>query len=96
MARVVNGADEVKVVVRYSDRGRGSIGALESTRARGHSGFEIPLREVAETRLVRGYSTITRQDGMRRIRIQADIDKRAANGVRIVQNMLGTFLPDLE
>ncbi len=94
--RLQRGLDEIKVLVSYVDSDRRSLGAIENLRIRTRSGAEIPFREVAETRLVRGYSTITRQGGKRRVRIQADIDERFANAERIVQNLAVTFLPDID
>ena len=89
------GHDEVKVVVSYADSDRQSLGALDNLRIRSQDGAEIPFHEVADTRLSRGYAKITRQDGMRRVRIQADVDGRQANGESIVQHLVAEFLPDL-
>ncbi|MHC4695744.1 MAG: efflux RND transporter permease subunit [Planctomycetota bacterium] len=94
--RLQRGADEVKVMVSLLDPDRRSLGAIENLRIRTRTGAEIPFREVAETELVRGYSTITRQDGKRRVRIQADIDERFANAERIVADLARTFLPELD
>ncbi len=93
--RLRRGQSEVKVVVSYADPDRQSLGAFENLRIRSSNGAEIPLQEVADTRLARGYAKITRQDGLRRVRIQADVDERRANGERIVQHLVSDFLPGL-
>jgi multidrug efflux pump subunit AcrB len=93
--RLRRGQSVVKVVVRDADRDWRSLGALENLRIRNSTGEEIPFAEAADTALVRDYAKITRQDGFRRVRIQADIDERRANGERIVQHLLAEFLPDL-
>jgi multidrug efflux pump subunit AcrB len=93
--RVRRGQNEVKAVVSYADPERRSLGALETLRIHGSEGAEIPFKEVADTRLARGYAKITRQDGLRRVRIQADVDEREANGERIVQHLVADFLPGL-
>ncbi|MFQ5589885.1 MAG: efflux RND transporter permease subunit [Phycisphaerae bacterium] len=93
--RLQRGLDEIRVVVSYVDADRRSLSAIENLRIRTRSGAEIPFPEVAETTLVRGYSTIMRQEGKRRVRIQADVDERFANAERIVREMTATFLPDL-
>lgn len=94
--RLQRGTDEIRVVVRYADSERRSLAAIENLRIRARNGAEIPFHEVAETKLVRGYSAITRQDGMRRCRIRADIDERFANAEQIVSDMASSFLPKLQ
>ena len=93
--RVQRGLDEIKVMVSYADADRGSLSAIESMRIRTLAGAEIPFREVAETKLVRGYAEINRQDGLRRVRIQADLDERYANAEQIINDMAAEFLPGL-
>jgi multidrug efflux pump subunit AcrB len=93
--RVRRGQHEVKVVVSYADTDRRSLGALDNLRVRSSDGAEIPFQEVADTRLARGYAKISRQEGLRRVRIQADVDERRANGERIVQHLVAGFLPEL-
>jgi len=94
--RMQRGTDEIKVVVSYGDSDRRSLGAVENLRIRTRTGAEIPFREVADTKIVRGYAAITRQDGTRRCRVKADIDERFANAEQIVSDMEATFLPDLD
>jgi multidrug efflux pump subunit AcrB len=55
----------------------------------------VAFGEVAEGRFVRGFSGITRQDGRRRVRIQADVDERTANAEQVVQSLERSFLPEL-
>jgi len=94
--RLQRGADEVKVMVSYADRDSKSLAAIENLRIRTHTGAEIPFTEVAETRLVRSYSAITRQAGTRLCRIKADIDERFANAEQIISSMNAKFLPELD
>jgi multidrug efflux pump subunit AcrB len=93
--RVRRGQSEVKAVVSYADPDRQSLGALDNLRVRSSDGAEIPFREVADMRLTRGYAKIARQDGMRRVRVQADVDERRANGEQVVQHLVADFLPGL-
>jgi len=94
--RLQRGADEIRVMVSYADTDRKSLAAIENLRIRTRSGAEIPFTEVAETKLVRSYSAITRQAGTRLCRIKADIDERFANAEQIVSAMEAEFLPDLD
>lgn len=94
--RLQRGTDEIKVMVSYVEADRRSLSAIENLRIRTRSGAEVPFTEAAETKMVRGYSSIGRQDNHRRIRVQADVDERYANAERIVQELSATVLPDLE
>lgn len=94
--RLQRGSDEVRAVVSYVDGDSRSLGALENLRIRTKNGAEIPFLEAAETKLLRGWSSIWRQDGKRRVRVQADIDERHGNAEQIVQTLESQYLPQLE
>lgn len=94
--RLQRGRDDVRVLVSYVDADRRDWSILDRLRIRTPAGGVVPFHEVAETRLVRGHAEITRQDGMRRVRIQADVDEHHANAERIISTMLAGFLPDLD
>ncbi len=89
------GDEEVDVVVSYGADDRRSLGAIEKMRLRTMAGVEIPFSEVLDTKLVRGYASIGRQDGRRRIRIQADLDERRANAEQVIHTISQSFLPDI-
>lgn len=94
--RLQRGSDEVKVMVSYVESDRQSLGAIENLRIRTRSGAAIPFHEVAQTKMVRGYSMIPRMDGQRRARVQADVDERYANAEQVVQDLEAAYLPDLQ
>ena len=94
--RLQRGRDEVKVMVSLASEDRRSISALENLRIRTPQGREVPFAEVADLRSVRGFSRISRQDGLRRARVYADVDERYANAEQIVQNLQAGFLPELD
>lgn len=94
--RLQRGRDDVRVLVSYVDADRRDWGIIDNLKIRTPAGGAVPFHEVAETQLVRGHSEILRQDGMRRVRIQADVDERSANAERIISSLLVTFLPDLD
>lgn len=93
--RLQRGRDEVKVMVRYVNEDRRTLAVLDDLRIRTRQGAAVPFHEVAETRLVRGYSGIWRQDGKRRVRVQADVDERLANAEQIIQSLEASYLPEL-
>ncbi len=71
--RVQRGKDEVKIWVRYPEDERRSMADVDSIRIRTPTGEEVPLATVANLRMDEGYTTITRQNGRRRIRVTADV-----------------------
>lgn len=94
--RLQRGRDDVRVLVSYVDADRRDWSIIDDLKIRTPAGGAVPFHEVAETRLIRGYSEIVRQDGMRRVRVQADVDEHHANAERIIATMLASFLPDLD
>ncbi len=94
--RLQRGTHEIKAMVSYQDRDRHSLSAVENLRIRTQDGAEIPFNEVAETKLIRGFSSIGRQDGLRRVRVQADVDERYANAETIIQDLAGSYLEELD
>ena len=52
--RIVRGREEVKVMVRYPEETRRSLGTLEDMRIRTPQGAEIPISAVAELVLLPG------------------------------------------
>jgi len=91
--RVRRGRDEVRVQVRYPDRQRMSIGDIETLRVRAPDGRELPFRELADCTVERGYGSVQRQQGHRRVRIMADVDERLANAERILTEFRAGPLP---
>jgi multidrug efflux pump subunit AcrB len=72
--RIQRGRDDVRVMVRYPLAERRSLNNLEDMRVRLPDGTEAPFSAVAEARVGRGYSSITRVDRRRAISVTADVD----------------------
>jgi multidrug efflux pump subunit AcrB len=73
--RVQRGRDDVKVMVRYPEAGRRSLQDLEDLRIRTPAGDEVPLDVVAEATPGRSFSTISRVDRKRALRVSGEIDE---------------------
>ncbi|GAB4159171.1 MAG: efflux RND transporter permease subunit [Planctomycetota bacterium] len=73
--RIQRGRDDVKVMVRYPASGRRSVADLENMRIRTPDGEAVPFGEVAEVLPGRAYSTITRVDRERVVRVSGEIDE---------------------
>jgi multidrug efflux pump subunit AcrB len=93
--RIQRGKHDIKVMVRYPEADRKSLGNLQSMRIRTPDGREIPIGEVAELGLGYGFPSINRIDGQRVINIQADANKAIANTTEINAELYGTVLPEL-
>jgi multidrug efflux pump subunit AcrB len=94
--RLQRGQDEVKVLIRYPDSERKSLGYVEDMRIRAPDGFEVPFNQVARVNMQQGYSTIQRAQRLRVIKVTADVDETEANANEIRMDLEKRLLPDLK
>jgi multidrug efflux pump subunit AcrB len=87
------GQDEVKVLVRYPDKERRSLGSVDNMRIRLSDGAEVPFSQVAEVAREQGYSTITRAHRKRVISVTADIEEGRANTTEVNSDLETNILP---
>lgn len=103
--RIQRNQSEIKVMVRAPKEERYALSDLQNLRIRAPSNSaekagkktEIPLNEVAEIKIGRGTSTITRVDRQRIINVTADINKERVNANKVVADFkewLPTILKD--
>ncbi len=90
------GLDEIRAVVSFSDSDRRSLSSIDNFRIRTRTGVDVPFHQVARTKLVSSYAGIGRQDGKRRVRVQANVNDRVANAEQILQSLEVSFLPQLQ
>ncbi len=93
--RLQRGRDDVKVMVRYSEPERRTLGTIEEMRIRTAQGDAVPFDEVAEVTYGRGFSVINRIDRQRTITVVSDLDETTANSDRILNDLDQRFLPGL-
>jgi multidrug efflux pump subunit AcrB len=91
--RIQRGRDDVRVMVRYPERARRSLGDLENMRIRTPEGAEVPFRAVARGDVGRGYSTIRRADRQRVVNVTADVDRTVVTGNEVLAQMQAGVLP---
>ena len=72
--RIQRGRDEVKVMVRYPERERRSLGSLQTMMIRTADGSEVPFDTVAEIVPGKSLPSIKRIDRKRIIEVRADAD----------------------
>jgi len=95
--RIQVGRDDVKVKVKYPrSEGRDSVGFFKRIRVRNKDGKMIPLQSVAEISLVPGPSVIRRENRLRKVRVESDVDKKQGNANEIIKELEAGFIPALE
>ncbi|MEX2300333.1 MAG: efflux RND transporter permease subunit [Bryobacterales bacterium] len=93
--RIQRGRDDIRVMVRYPEQQRKSLGDLESMRVRTPDGGEVPFSTVANAAYGRGFATITRVDRQRAINVTAEVDEAVANANELLADLGAGFLPQL-
>lgn len=88
--------DEVKVLIRYPDAERRSLGSVETMRIRTPDDTEVPFSQLAEVKMKQGYATIQRAQRRRVIKVTADVDETITNANEIRKDVEKNFLPQLK
>ena len=73
--RVQRGQDDIRVMVRFPESERKSLGNLEDMYIRTPDGNQVPFYSVARFEVSRGYSKINRKDGRRQVVVSADVNR---------------------
>ncbi len=89
--RLQRGSDDIRVKVRYTALERTRVSDFEKVHIRTADGREIPLLSVADIKFSPGFSTITRTDGLRRIKVSAEVNNRQANSGEIFAELEKTI-----
>lgn len=93
--RIQRGRDDVRVRVRYPQEDRTKLAEFQDIRIRSPYGFEVPLHSVADIDYTPGYATIHRTNGLRRVKVTAEVNLEKANPTRIIQELENGFFPHL-
>ncbi|MBD2857942.1 efflux RND transporter permease subunit [Spongiibacter sp. KMU-158] len=94
--RIQRGEEEVKVIVRYPDDERESIGNLESMRIRSPAGIEVPFSAIADMTYTRSMSSIDRIDGEKVVKIIADVDQNRITTDEVLQELSRHYIPEIK
>ncbi|MEE4115702.1 MAG: efflux RND transporter permease subunit [Marinilabiliaceae bacterium] len=92
--RLQEGRDELRIWVRYPKSDRLTLGQMENMKIKTSSG-EIPLIELADYHLERGPVSISRFNGSREIRVEAETVDPYAPVPEILDQIETEILPDL-
>ncbi len=93
--RIQRGRDDIRVMVRYPEEQRASLGDIDDMRVRLAGGVEVPFTTLAEVKEGRGYSVIDRTDRQRVVTVTGDIDEALANANEINRDLRQDVLPRL-
>ncbi|CAH0992383.1 Multidrug resistance protein MdtC [Sinobacterium norvegicum] len=94
--RIQRGRDDVKVMVRYPEAERRSLADLEMMRIRTKDGIEVPFSSVAEIKLGDGFSSIQREEGLRIIHVQAEIDRTVSSPEQVLSALEDGVFGDIQ
>ena len=97
--RMQRGREEVKVMVRYPNTDRRSLGDLEEMRIRtqgnaAQEDVEVPFTTAAKVELGQGFAAIQRVDRHRTINVTADVDAQT-NANEVIADLESRVLPQL-
>jgi multidrug efflux pump subunit AcrB len=93
--RVQRNKDDVRIMVRYSDKIRRSLYDIENMYLHSPSGKEVPFFEVADIKFATGYSEINRENRKRIIKVISDVDESVNSPDEILKDLKKGFLPKL-
>ncbi len=91
--RVQRGQDDVRVMVRFPESERKSIGNLEDMYIRTPDGKEVPFYSVARFSISRGYSSIRRIDGRRVVTVSAEVDRSVVTPEEVSTSIRTELIP---
>ena len=94
--RIQRGTNEIKVMVRYPESERRSLGDLEDMWIRTPDGTEVPFTSVARAFYDDAPSRIRRFDRRRAVNVTGNVDIESLDPGDIVRSVTEDFLPDLE
>lgn len=89
--RIQRGTDDIRVMVRYPENERQSLGNLEDLLVRTPAGAEVPFSSIASYSLGNSYSAINRQDGRRVITVRSDIDRSVVKPEEIRREVIAKY-----
>ncbi|MEM9594969.1 MAG: efflux RND transporter permease subunit [Acidobacteriota bacterium] len=93
--RIQRGRDDIRVMVRYPEAERRSLGDIEGMRIRLQDGSEVPFATVATVEEGRGYAVIDRTDRRRVVTVTADVDEALTGANALNADLRADVLPRL-
>ncbi len=85
--RIQRGRDDVRVMIRYTEAERRTLGTLDTMRIRTPNGSEVPFTSIAEAKLGQGFSAIKRADRRRVVNVTADVDRNRITANEVMASL---------
>ena len=93
--RIQRGRDDVRVMVRYPQDDRRSLGDLENMRIRTPNGGEVPFSQVAVVEPGRGFAAIKRVDRNRAVNVTASVEASVTSAGQVMADLQARLLPEV-
>jgi len=93
--RILRDSEEVKVMVRYPQEERSSVGHVDDVMIKAPNGAELPLSELADIILTDGVTRIRRENGNRTINVWASVDAEQVEPYKVANDIRDNFVPQL-
>ncbi|MYN67550.1 MAG: efflux RND transporter permease subunit [Acidobacteria bacterium] len=93
--RIQRGRDDIRVMVRYPQDDRRSLGDLENMRIRTPNGGEVPFSQVAEVEPGRGFASIRRVNRNRAVNVTAAVDPAITSVAAVIADVESRILPEV-
>jgi len=94
--RFQRGQDEIRVWVRYDRPNRNSINDLDDMRILTPTGERVNLKDIANYSIARGDVAINHLEGLREIRVSADLKDPSTSTTDILDDIKNNFIPNLQ
>ena len=93
---LIEGQRRIAIVVRFPESARGDIAQIEQLLIPGPNGVRVPLAQLADIRMVEAPAQVSRENGIRRVVVEANVRGRDLGGfVRDVQTSLAPLIKEL-
>ena len=93
--RILRDSEEVKVMVRYPQEERSSVGHVDDVMIKAPNGAELPLSELAEIKLTEGVTRIRRENSNRTINVWASVDAEQVEPFEVTKEIRDVYIPEL-
>ena len=93
--RIQRGRDDIRVMVRYPQDDRRSLGDLENMRIRTPTGGEVPFSQVAVVEPGRGFASIQRVDRNRSVNVTASVEASVTSAGQVIGDLQARILPEV-
>ncbi len=94
--RIQRGKDDLRVLVKFPEKLRNTIFALENMRFFTKNGEEVPFLNIAEFKLKRTTSIISRENRKRVVKVIADVNENEISSDKVLFDVEKNILPELK